>query len=462
MGSVSKNTKPVIALVVEGAYPYRRGGLSNWIQDFIKGMEAYSFYLITIVDRRETCGSWVYELPQNIIGSQELVLEGMFLEEEEVGWGLSSNPEQWLVELMDLETSSLTSTRKALQSPRVFSDLFQWIKYTYPNAAFIPLYRQLQALFGNLLDLLAQIILPEHLHCIHALSTGYAGYLAAYLSRKLRCPFILSEHGLYLLEKEEVLSRSSQLSLAQKDSIRWFFGEMSRISYGQARTVTTLFKEAQKHQVQLGCPASKCQVVPNGLIWKDWREVQRQTDNQKLQIGAILRWTPLKNVLELLFIHANLCHKGYPVTLVILGAPDDITYWEVCQAAILRWRIPRVEIQGHCCVQDYLVHWTCLVLPSLSEGQPLALLEAMAAGIPCVASDVGSCHQLLCQDLEGRVPAGICVRPGDREGFVQALMQILDNPELGVQMGQAGRRRVQDFYQQEQVLAAYQRIYEVD
>lgn len=462
MGPVSTDKNSVIVLVVEGAYPYRRGGLSNWIQEFIQGMQSYSFYLITIVDRQETCGAWVYELPKNVLGIQELVLEGAGLEMAPPFWALTSDPGQWLVEMMDLDSSSLASSLSALQTPRVFSALFQWIKHTYPKAAFLPLYRQLRSLFGNLLGLLAQVHLPDNCRCIHALSTGYAGYLAAYLARKAHCPFVLSEHGLYLLEKEEVLSRTPQLLSDQKDCIRWFFREITRISYGQATTVTTLFKQAQNHQVQLGCPASKCQVIPNGLNWKDWRQVQRKEDVTKLRIGAILRWTPLKNVLELLFIHANLCRRGYEVTLVILGAIEDSRYWEVCQRAIERWQIPRVEILGHCRVQDHLVTWTCLLLLSLSEGQPLALLEAMAAGVPCIASDVGSCRQLLCQDLEGVRAAGICVRPGDREGFVQAVIQLLDHPEMGIRMGQAGRRRVQDLYQQEQVLAAYQRIYEVE
>lgn len=92
----------------------------------------------------------------------------------------------------------------------------------------------------------------------------------------------------------------------------------------------------------------------------------------------------------------------------------------------------------------------------------MAVLEAMAAGLPCVVSDVGSCRQLLGQELEGAEAAGFCIRPGDRAGFIAALRQILDNPELGIQMGQAGRRRVQACYQQEQVLAAYQNIYEVE
>ncbi len=462
MGFLGKNVGSVIVLVVEGAYPYRKGGLANWIQDFMRGMEAYQFYLVTIVDRRETCGAFVYELPANVVGLQELVLEAEDLEQAPAHWTLGADPSRWLTEILDVDVWDLASSRWALQTPQIFSQAFQWIKYNYPQAPFLPLYRQIRSLFGNLLGLLAQVKLPVEACCIHALSTGYAGYVATYLSRRLTCPLVLSEHGLYLLEKEEVLSRSPQLLATQKDCIRWFFREMTQISYSQARTVTSLFKGVQKQQVQLGCAAHKCQVIPNGLNWEDWRQFQIREARQNPRIGAVLRWTPLKNVLELLFIHAALCRQGYPVTLVILGAVEDTTYWDVCQRAIQRWEIPNVEILGHCSVQEHLPDWTCLLLPSLSEGQPLAILEAMAAGLPCVASDVGSCRQLLGQGVEGMEVAGFCIRPGDRAGFISALRQILDNPELGIEMGQAGRRRVQACYQQEQVLAAYQKIYEVE
>lgn len=462
MGFLGKQANSVIVLVVEGAYPYRKGGLSNWIQDFIGEMEGYQFYLVTIVDRPETCGTFVYDLPANVFGFQELVLEGEDLEELPPQWALGSDPSQWLTEILDADAWDVASSRWALQTPQVFSQLFQWIKYSYPKAPFLPLYRQIRSLFGNLLGLLAQVKLPVEACCIHALSTGYAGYIAAYLSRRLTCPLVVSEHGLYLLEKEEVLSRSPQLLATQKDCIRWFFREMTQISYSQARTVTSLFQGVKKHQVQLGCSAHKCQIIPNGLNWEDWRQFQIREARQNPRIGAVLRWTPLKNVLELLFIHAALCRQGYPVTLVILGAVEDTTYWDVCQRAIQRWEIPNVEILGHCSVQEHLPDWTCLLLPSLSEGQPLAILEAMAAGLPCVVSDVGSCRQLLGQGVEGMEVAGFCIRPGDRAGFIAALRQILDNPELGIEMGQAGRRRVQACYQQEQVLAAYQKIYEVE
>lgn len=211
MGFLEKQANSVIVLVVEGAYPYRKGGLSNWIQDFMRGMETYQFYLVTIVDRRETCGTFVYDLPSNVVGLQELILEGENLEELSPQWALGSDPSQWLTEILDADVWDVASSRWALQTPQLFSQLFQWIKYNYPQAPFLPLYRQIRSLFGNLLGLLAQVKLPAEACCIHALSTGYAGYVAAYLSRRLACPLVLSEHGLYLLEKEEVLSRSPQL-----------------------------------------------------------------------------------------------------------------------------------------------------------------------------------------------------------------------------------------------------------
>ena len=94
-------------------------------------------------------------------------------------------------------------------------------------------------------------------------------------------------------------------------------------------------------------------------------------------------------------------------------------------------------------------------LPSLSEGLPLALLEAMCAGRPIVASDVGDVRVAL-NDGE----AGLLVEPGNAEQLARALDRLLSHPEEAKRLGDAAARRAAAEYDITHMLARYAEIYQ--
>ena len=77
------------------------------------------------------------------------------------------------------------------------------------------------------------------------------------------------------------------------------------------------------------------------------------------------------------------------------------------------------------------------VLPSLWEGLPMALLEAMASGLPCIATTVSGSAQVVVPDV-----TGLLVPPGDTAALRDAMLAMLAEPVRARQMGDAGRRRV--------------------
>jgi len=81
------------------------------------------------------------------------------------------------------------------------------------------------------------------------------------------------------------------------------------------------------------------------------------------------------------------------------------------------------------------------VLPSLWEGLPLALLEAMAAGTPVVATAVGGVPRVVENGVTGRLAA-----PGDAAGLAAAIGELLADPEGAGQMALAGQARVRATY----------------
>jgi glycosyltransferase involved in cell wall biosynthesis len=88
----------------------------------------------------------------------------------------------------------------------------------------------------------------------------------------------------------------------------------------------------------------------------------------------------------------------------------------------------------------WLAGLDAFVLPSVSEGCPNVLMEAMAVGVPCVASRVGATDILV-----GNGVSGLLVPYGDSDALAEALSGLRDDPELAVYLGQAARERMKLF-----------------
>ncbi len=94
-------------------------------------------------------------------------------------------------------------------------------------------------------------------------------------------------------------------------------------------------------------------------------------------------------------------------------------------------------------------------LPSHAEGMPNALLEAMATGLPCVATTVGAVAEV----LDGEV-AGSLVPPGDPPALASALAALLEGGSAATRFGAAARARVEACYTLEEMLKRYEGLYE--
>lgn len=115
------------------------------------------------------------------------------------------------------------------------------------------------------------------------------------------------------------------------------------------------------------------------------------------------------------------------------------------QISFLGWRADVPALLADCAV---------LVLASHSEGLPIVILEAMAAGLPVVSSDVGGCDEAI---IDGET--GFLVPPGDYEEMAAKVYQLITNQDLAQSLGQAGQRRVGQYFDIEVTCRQTQDLY---
>lgn len=105
-------------------------------------------------------------------------------------------------------------------------------------------------------------------------------------------------------------------------------------------------------------------------------------------------------------------------------------------------------------VSDLVTAADIFVLPSLWEGLPLALLEAMAAAKPIVATDVGGTSETI---IAGNT--GVVIPPGDGQMLVEGISQLLSNPREARAMGRAARRKIEESFGIEKSAAEHLALY---
>ena len=105
-------------------------------------------------------------------------------------------------------------------------------------------------------------------------------------------------------------------------------------------------------------------------------------------------------------------------------------------------------------ILDWIAHLDALLMPSLHEGLPYTLLEAMSLGVPAIASRVGGLAEVL---RHGET--GLLVEVGDAAGLAGALAKLAGDPGYGREMGEAAAREQRERYTLDRMVDDYLAVY---
>jgi glycosyltransferase involved in cell wall biosynthesis len=152
-----------------------------------------------------------------------------------------------------------------------------------------------------------------------------------------------------------------------------------------------------------------------------------------LYVGSLI---PRKSVGTLLEAQRELRDRGYQVSCALLGTgPSEPSLRRLAEA--LSGDVLFVGEQPPNSLAPWRSAAHVLVLPSLSEGRPYAVLEAMAAGLPVVVTAVPGTRELVQDEV-----TGLLFPPGDGKALADRLERLISEPDLGVRIGRQARARL--------------------
>lgn len=460
-----------ICLILEGSYPYTYGGVSSWMHNFIKAMPNQEFVLWVIGARAKDRGVFKYELPANVTSVTEVFLDDALKirarkrdkfklipeEEEALMQFIDCERPNWDV-LFNMYQDKHYNPASFLMSEGFLKVLTELCREKYPYVAFSDTFHTIRSMLIPVLYLIGSKV-PEA-DCYHTICTGYGGLLAALGNYKTGSPVILSEHGIYSREREEEIIRAKWVIPAFKRQWIKFFYMLSDVVYKRATFVTSLFENARRIQIELGAKPDSCRVIPNGIHYDNFCNIPLKKEDGYVDIGAVIRLAPIKDVKTLIYAFSELKSVRNNVRLHIMGGTDDEEYAKECYDLVSSLKLSDVKFVGQVNVIEYMKKLDFTILTSISEGQPLSILESFAARRPVVATDVGCCRALIEGEGDDRFgAAGFCVPPMHREGLAKAMEKLCQSRQLREEMGEIGRARVEKGFRHKFMMERYSGLY---
>lgn len=461
-----------ICLVLEGCYPFINGGVSTWMHQYITEMPEHEFVLWVIGAKAEDRDHFVYQLPDNVVEVHQVFLDDAlrvkdnhffnhrFTDEENEALRrlIASDSPDWEL-LFEMYQVRKINPMSYLKSEHFLQILTETCEREFPYIAFADAFHSVRSRLLIPLYLMGTTV-PKA-DCYHAISTGYGGLwasLGAYIYKK---PLLLTEHGIYTREREEEIIRAKWVANAFKPQWIAFFYMLSDLIYTRAFRVTSLFTRAMYTQIEMGCEASKCRVIENGISYEKLCQIPLKEEDGMVDIGAVVRMAPIKDIKTMIYSFFELSCRRKNVRLHIMGGVDDQEYAEECYALVKQLALEeKIIFTGRVNILEYFKKLDFTLLTSISEGQPLSILESFAARRPCVCTDVGCCRELIDGkpgDTLGK--AGYYVPPMQREKLADAMELLCESRELRLKMGEVGQKRTYETYRYHKMLTQYRNLY---
>lgn len=482
-----------VCLILEGSYPYVPGGVSGWAHELIKSQSNLLFEIVAILPPAGTVKQ-AYEMPKNVVKVHNIRLQNLihndkplpknvakiFYPEIELDFlHMSSNSSLHLLRHMLKTLRSLPHTpgmNNLMNSREAWSIILRMYRTMMGDSCFLDYFWSWRSLFGGLLSVLLAELPKSRIY--HSISTGYAGMYMARAGIETNMPCLLTEHGIYTNERRIEISMAEWLpdSKALNFNIEKEIGEKtlrdfwtdsflsySRVSYEICESIVTLYEGNYAYQIKDGADPKKLRIIPNGIATVKFRDLP-QKNSGPATVALVGRVVPIKDVKTYIRACALAAKQFANFKGLVVGPyEEDPEYYRECVELVQYLRIEHViEFTGKKDLTELFPLVDLLVMTSISEAMPLAVLEAGAAGVASVCTDVGACSELIFgqhNEEEKFGEGGMITALANPIASAQAIIALLQDDKRRLNLGLNMRKRVITYYDEEVQKNAYMSLY---
>ena len=494
-----------IALLLEGTFPYVSGGVSSWVNQILQAYPEHRFAIVFLGSRREDYGDFRYALPPNVVHfEQHYLFDALHSNIQPApsrGHPEALAKAREFLGALEAHDGSAESRAKVLAAMRSIAlelqpggslpledflhSEFAWdlIRDSYrrhcTDPSFVDFFWTVRIMLQPLwlMARIAHGLIPVRV--LHTVSTGYAGFLGGLLHHSRGLPLVLSEHGIYTKERQIDLLQSTWIrdnrNIFQRDPMEvsffrqmWirFFDWMGRFCYGAADPIIALYENNRLRQVADGAAAERTVSIPNGIRIERFAPLRTQRPAETPPVLCLIgRVVPIKDIKTFIRAMRRVVNRMPQAQAWVAGpTAEDPAYADECQNLVDSLGLQaNVRFLGMQKVEELLPKVGVVVLSSISEALPLVILEAQAAGVPVVSTDVGSCRQL----IDGLGPEdqalGSCGRVvgiANPEALADACLELLASPGQWQAASAAGIARVERYYSDRLLFERYRQVYD--
>jgi len=508
--TLKANDQPAdITLLLEGTFPMVRGGVAGWVDQLIRGLPDKRFAIIFLGGSESAYHGILYDKPDNVVHLECHYLmdaggrvdEPLQHEGNRKAFAASDSLHQYFRTPGDsdpgkqlCDVAQLLGKRGGLShedflySRQAWQQIVDYYRKYCTDPSFVDYFWSVRNMHSPLFMLarIARDMPPTR--CLHAISTGYAGFLGALAHHIHDKPFVVTEHGIYTKERQIDLTEAEwiktyddvlthgfrrDVSYIRRLWIRFFDG-IGRLTYSAANPITTLYEGNRERQIIDGAPAERTRVIPNGIKIERFRPLRDQTfENTAPIIALIGRVTPIKEIKT--FVRAMRIvgtHLPGAQGWIVGPESEDPEYAQECRDLAEQLDLNgTVKFMGFQRTEDVMAQIRLATLTSISEAQPLVALEAMASGVPVVCTDVGSCYELVHGHPKTHLSsvttgpdmanaAGRIVPIADPGATAAAMLELLGDREAWESARAVGIARVDKQYSEQLMLDRYAHLYD--
>jgi glycosyltransferase involved in cell wall biosynthesis len=274
-------------------------------------------------------------------------------------------------------------------------------------------------------------------------------------------PVLATVHHLHFVEAMTVLRHRRRVAMSPYFVRQFMLTKVEQRFVRRMERVIAVSEFTKRSLLQRGVPSERVVVVRNGVDTKANSEADPGLFRMRfgLQDRPFILFVgrlELSKGLEYLLSAYRIVRRRFPLAGLVLVGRGSPSY-----AAALKRSAAEAEdgvvftgyVDAEMVASAYAAA-SLVVLPSLMEGMGIAILEAMAASKPCVASRIGGIPEVV---EDGRT--GFLVEPANAESLAEGIIRVLSDPSRARTMGEDGRRRAMDSFTIEQMSTGTQSAY---